>query len=244
MYFIPKLYPMKNLLFYFLTLLSISIHGQSPIGAWKAEANDPTLGASTVVTIVSASHLVTTWYAKKDGAFVRTIGGSYTISDNRLQLKLEFDSSQPDTVGTTQEFTLSASEGGYMVSPSGLIFTQLDEGNPGALAGAWLMSARKQNGVLAERSTDQPRKTMKILSGTRFQWIAYNTETKQFMGTGGGHYTTVDGVYTENIEFFSRDNSRVGASLNFTYELKEGDWHHSGLSSKGDPIYEVWSLRQ
>ena len=26
---------------------------------------------------------------------------------------------------------------------------------------------------------------MKILSGSRFQWIAYNTETRQFMGTGG-----------------------------------------------------------
>ena len=79
---------MKNLLFYFLTLLAISIHGQYPIGAWKAEANDPTLGASTVVTIVSASHLVTTLYAKKDGAFLRTIGGSYTIFDNQLRLKL------------------------------------------------------------------------------------------------------------------------------------------------------------
>ena len=234
---------MKNILLSLLTLLTPAINGQSPIGAWKAESDDPILGASTVVSIVSKSHLVTTWYAKKDGAFLRTIGGSYILSDNQLRLNLEFDSSQPETVGTTQEFTLSASEGGYLVSPSGLIFTQLDEGNPGALAGAWLMSARKQNGVLAERPTDQPRKTMKILSGTRFQWIAYNTETKQFMGTGGGHYTTIDGVYTENIEFFSRDNSRVGASLNFTYELQEGDWHHSGLSSKGDPIYEVWSLR-
>ena len=64
------------------------------------------------------------------------------------------------------------------------------------------------------------------------------------MGTGGGDYTTVDGTYTENIAFFSRDNSRVGASLNFTYSLKKGDWHHSGLSSKGEPIYEVWSQRQ
>lgn len=234
---------MKNILLFLLALASTMLYSQSPIGAWKAEANDPNLGASTVVAIVSESHLVTTWYAKKDGAFLRTIGGSYTLTDNQLRLKLEFDSSQPETVGTTQEFTLSASEGGYLVSPSGLIFTQLDEGIPGALAGAWLMSARKQNGVLAERRTDLPRKTMKILSGTRFQWIAYNTETKQFMGTGGGHYTTIDGVYTENIEFFSRDTSRVGASLNFTYELQEGDWHHSGLSSKGDPIYEVWSLR-
>lgn len=85
---------------------------------------------------------------------------------------------------------------------------------------------------------------MKILSGTRFQWIAYNTETKEFKGTGGGTYTTLDDTYTEQIEFFSRDDSRVGARLQFTYNLKNEDWHHSGLSSKGTPIYEIWSLRK
>ncbi|MDX1470670.1 MAG: hypothetical protein R3213_04170 [Flavobacteriaceae bacterium] len=63
------------------------------------------------------------------------------------------------------------------------------------------------------------------------------------MGTGGGTYTTEDGKYTENIEFFSRDNSRVGASLEFDFELVDGDWHHSGFSSKGDPLYEIWTLR-
>ena len=84
---------------------------------------------------------------------------------------------------------------------------------------------------------------MKILSGTRFQWIAYNSDTGEFLGTGGGTYTTAKGVYTEHIEFFARDNSRVGAKLPFSFELKDGKWHHSGKSSKGDPIYEVWSTR-
>jgi hypothetical protein len=88
------------------------------------------------------------------------------------------------------------------------------------------------------------RKTMKILSGTRFQWIAYNTETKEFLGTGGGTYTSVDGKYVENIEFFSRDNSRVGASLSFDFSLDDGRWAHKGLSSKGDPIHEIWTRRE
>ena len=64
------------------------------------------------------------------------------------------------------------------------------------------------------------------------------------MGTGGGTYTTVDGKYTENIEFFSRDDSKVNRSLEFTFELIDGAWHHSGLSSKGQPIYEIWSVRK
>ena len=63
------------------------------------------------------------------------------------------------------------------------------------------------------------------------------------MGTGGGTYTTDEGKYIENIEFFSRDQTRVGAALSFDFELKEGKWHHSGKSSKGKDIYEVWGLR-
>ncbi|MEL7147197.1 MAG: membrane or secreted protein, partial [Bacteroidota bacterium] len=89
-----------------------------------------------------------------------------------------------------------------------------------------------------------PRKTMKILSGTRFQWIAYNTETREFKGTGGGTYTTENGRYTENIEFFSKDDSKAGISLQFDFEIVDGDWHHSGLSSKGTPIHEIWSIRE
>jgi hypothetical protein len=93
--------------------------------------------------------------------------------------------------------------------------------------------------------TPGARRTMKILSGTRFQWIAYNVETKQFFGTGGGTYSTVDGKYTENIDFFSRDQSRVGMSLEFTFAIDdEGGWRHSGKSSKGDTIDEIWTQRE
>ena len=83
------------------------------------------------------------------------------------------------------------------------------------------------------------------MSGSRFQWIAFDTEKKKFRATGGGSYTTnEDGLYIEKIEFFSRDASRVGRSLSFDYRLFKGDWIHKGLSSKGAPVHEVWSLRQ
>ena len=44
--------------------------------------------------------------------------------------------------------------------------TRIDNGKPGKLAGAWLMSGRIRNGQMQERNTSRPRKTMKILSGT------------------------------------------------------------------------------
>ncbi|MFN5931366.1 MAG: hypothetical protein ACK42F_07225, partial [Sphingobacteriales bacterium] len=62
-----------------------------------------------------------------------------------------------------------------------------------------------------------------------------------FSGTGGGRYTFQDGKYTEHILFFSRDASRVGMSLTFNARVEGKDWYHSGKSSKGDPINEVWS---
>ena len=122
-------------------------------------------------------------------------------------------------------------------------FTRIDAGKPGELSGAWLITGRMVDGNIQKR-TPGARKTMKILSGTRFQWIAYNNETKEFFGTGGGTYTTQGGKYTETIEFFSRDNSRVGAKLEFEFSMIDDDWRHSGKSSKGDPIDEIWSKRE
>jgi hypothetical protein len=106
------------------------------------------------------------------------------------------------------------------------------------------MYGRVRQGITHLRDINRPRKTMKILAGSRFQWIDYNTETKEFLGTGGGTYTVKNGEYVEHIEFFSRDNSKAGLSLPFNYELIDENWHHSGLSSKGEPIHEIWSVRK
>ena len=51
------------------------------------------------------------------------------------------------------------------------------------------------------RDVNRPRKTMKMIAGGRFQWIAYDTSKKGFYGTGGGTFTAKDGKYIENIEF-------------------------------------------
>lgn len=108
------------------------------------------------------------------------------------------------------------------------------------MAGVWRITGRKQGDEMAQMPL-RDRRTLKILSGTRFQWVAINIKTGEFSGTGGGRYTFENGKYTEHIEFFSRDNTRVGASLTFDGKVENGQWHHSGLSSAGSPIYEIWS---
>lgn len=216
---------------------------QSLVGAWESTIEHEGKTLRNVV-IISEGYQVATFYNAATGAFVGTNGGTWTIESNTLSETVEFDTEKPERVGTTSSFEVELTANELRIKDVDLVWKRIDDGTPGALNGAWLMSGRKRNGEFQTRDTNRPRKTMKILSGSRFQWIAYNTETKQFMGTGGGTYTTIDGKYTENIEFFSRDDSRVGASLEFNFELKDGDWHHSGFSSKGDPLYEVWSLRK
>ncbi|HEY0653069.1 MAG TPA: membrane or secreted protein [Chryseosolibacter sp.] len=213
------------------------------VGAWKYESGD-----TTIALIITNGHFAETTYSLKNKTFISTAGGSWSTQNGHFRKLYEFSSNKPELVGQKVSFYYHEEVKGKlgMVEESTQKkkeFTIIDNGAPGKLAGAWLITGRMQGGSL-QSITPGARRTMKILSGTRFQWIAYNTDTKEFLGTGGGTYTTENGKYTENIEFFSRDNSRVGASLTFDFSLEDGNWRHKGLSSKGDPIDEVWTKRE
>jgi len=180
--------------------------------------------------IIDSEYLVVTEFNKTSGAFVKTYGGYYEIVGDSYQVSLEFNSDfEKDSIKSIE---LTKDNNWRNISkPKSM------------LQGKWVMSGRYNNGEFRTRDTNLPRKTMKVLIDGFFQWIAFNTETFRFSGSGGGEYEAVDGKYIEKIQYFSRDDSRVGAELDFNYEVKEGNWHHSGLSSKGNPINEVWTLR-
>ena len=236
---------MKKILFLLICIsLSFGMNAQSFIGAWENyHTSDKGQELKSVVVFSDGFQTITT-YDAKTGKFIYTNGGSWKLEGDMMTEKIEFDSDNSERVGTEVSFKVAISDSIMEIVDTGMKFKRIDNGTPGKLSGAWLMSGRVRDGKTQERDTSGPRKTMKILSGTRFQWIAYNTATKQFLGTGGGTYTTINGDYTENIEFFSRDDSKAGLSLKFNYNLIDGKWHHSGLSSKGDPINEIWSQRQ
>ena len=180
--------------------------------------------------IIDSEYLVVTEFNKTSGAFVKTYGGYYEIEGDSYKVSLEFNSDFEKDSITSIELTKDNSWRNISKPES-------------SLQGKWVMSGRYNNGEFRTRDTNLPRKTMKVLIDGFFQWIAFNTETFRFSGSGGGEYEAVDGKYIEKIQYFSRDDSRVGAELDFNYEVKEGDWYHSGLSSKGNPINEVWTLR-
>lgn len=236
---------MKKLAILFLfSFFSFGIQAQSFIGAWETlHTSDDGLALKSVVIFSDGYQVMTTYHAET-GKFVSTNGGSWSLEGDTMTEVVEFDSKNPERVGTKISFEVYNTGDEMGIVGQDMKMTRIDNGSPGKLQGAWLMSGRVRDGAVQERDTNRPRKTMKILSGSRFQWIAYHTETKEFKGTGGGTYSTVGGEYTENIEFFSRDDNKAGLSLNFNYELIDGKWNHSGLSSKGDPIHEIWSLRK
>lgn len=211
-------------------------------GAWRSFEINEAGEKITITTIVMDGYLAETFYNEKSNAFIKTFGGSWVVKDTMISLTREFSSNDSLSVGKTRNLIFDLKGDTITFEGSDKVWTRIDDGKKGDLNGAWLISGRERDGNMIRRAPSA-RKTMKILSGSRFQWIAYNTDTGKFFGTGGGTYTTENGTYTENIEFFSRDNSRVGASLSFQYEVKQNEWHHRGLSSKGTPIYEIWSPR-
>jgi hypothetical protein len=211
-------------------------------GAWQR--NRDTL---TTVWIIAEGYFMRANYTMDGNRFVSASGGIFKQLTSSIEVEVEFNSANKNDVGSYHlyDFTLSGDVLTTRHHEEEHKWTRVDDGKPGALLGAWLFSGRKTNPTddLAPY-TPGVRKTMKIMSGTRFQWAAYNTETKEFLGTGGGTYTTSDGKYIENIDVFSRDNSRIGASLHFEMKIEEPHWYHTGKSSKGDMIYERWSRRK
>lgn len=224
--------------------ITLGVKAQSIIGAWETYETSENGEKLRKVAIFAEGYKTFTTFNATTGEFIKTQGGSWELEEGLITEKIEFDTKNPERVGDEISFKVTLTDTELEIADKDMKLSKIDAGEPGALQGAWLMSGRVRDGKTQQRDTSRPRKTMKILSGTRFQWIAYNTETKEFMGSGGGTYTTVEGAYTENIEFFSRDDSKAGLSLEFTYELVDGNWHHSGLSSKGDPIHEIWSVRE
>ena len=181
--------------------------------------------------MLDENYFVETQYLTKTAEFILTRGGYYNKTEtNIIKVNLEFNSN-----------FLKDSLKLFQIEKKDSWIKSF--GKPIDLNGKWLMAGRITNEGEKRRDISKPRKTMKFLKNGNFQWIAFNTETFQFFGSGGGTYSAKNGIYTENIQFFSRNNNSVGKILPFNYSLKGVDWHHSGKSSKGDPIYEIWTKR-
>lgn len=187
-------------------------------------------------------YLMQTTYEPK--RFIGSRGGNCQQTADQLRLMVEFDTQDSSRVGQMENYRVALRDGKLVLSgPAGnRTFSRVDE--PSAqtpLAGLWRITGRANDAGQVTTMQRGARKTLKLLTASRFQWAAINPQTKQFSGTGGGSYVLKDGKYTETIDFFSRDNGRVGRSLTFEAGISGTEWRHTGQSSTGGKVDEVWS---
>lgn len=237
----------STLILMFCMVLALgSANSQQLEGAWKLiRQNGAPVTDKEYIKIYQDGYFA---FGAKESAtnkFIGAGGGEFNLRDNLYQETLDFFTLKPEEVGKTVDYNLDMVDGKMVISAEiqGNSLVEIwekisDQKDP--LTGNWVITGRKAENEI-RRSTPGDRRTIKILSGGRFQWVAFNSATREFSGSGGGTYTAENGKYEETITFFSRDDSRVGASLGFDFEVIDGEWHHSGLSSTGNPIYEIWT---
>ena len=221
---------------FFVLIMAVESFAGTLFGAWEMQPDGNS--GQRAVMIATENYLSISVFEKN--IYIRTYGGIYEINDAGLTLKVEFNDKNSENIGTKITYNFTRKNNEFTIeNQAKTTWKRIDEGKD-ALSGNWRISARAgQDGQMTEMKRTA-RKTLKICSETRFQWFAINPETKEFFGTGGGTYELKDGKYTEKLEFFSRDNSRVGASLTFDANVEGDRWHHSGKSSKGEPVNEIW----
>lgn len=232
---------MKNLFLLSVFLFCGIISAQDLEGAWKLTHED---GLEVVnretIKIYQDGYFAFGTKETQTNMFIEAGGGKYNFN-GKYNETFDFHTESPVLVGEKCTYDFELKVDTLTISESGkeTVWKKISS-KEDDLTGNWVITGRQRNGELSTMIPGD-RRTIKILGGGRFQWVAFNSKTKEFSGTGGGTYSTQNGKYIENIEFFSRDDSRVGAILEFNYEVKNGQWHHSGKSSKGDPVYEIWS---
>ncbi|VXC90855.1 conserved hypothetical protein [Sphingobacterium multivorum] len=173
--------------------------------------------------------------------FQHTWGGPLDKQPNLINIAIEYNSQDSSAIGKTTQLPYRSEADSLRLKIANSYHLYIKQKKvPQDLDALWRITGRQQG----EKMQDIPkadRKTIKILVDGYFQWIAINPAQKGFYGTGGGNYQYDNNRYTEKIQFFSRDNNRVGQELAFDGEIVDGRWQHRGKSSKGDDIYEIWS---
>jgi hypothetical protein len=176
---------------------------------------------------------------------LHSYGGTWQVQGDKLLRKIEWDSRDSSQVGKEWNQQLTIAGNTLAIAGSSEKWERLDDGNPGKLAGAWIITGNYNGDKASKRGSPfYPRRTMKVLSGKYFHWIAYNVASKQFLNAGGGSYTTDNGKYTENIDFFTKTPASIGKSLVFDYSFDNGDWRHKGEKSTGGALDECWTRRE
>ncbi len=222
---------------------SLTIHrpmAESLAGAWG-------YGPDTKRTVMVATPTVfsVATYDLPGRKFISSYGGTWKVSGNKLVTKIEWDSADSTRVGSEVSQDIELKGNKLTVKQSKESWDKLENGEKSDLSGAWIITGNYVDNKAQKRGQPfYPRRTMKVISGKHFQWIAYNVQRKQFINAGGGTYVSSPGKYTETVDFFTKTSESVGKTLPFTYSFDNGDWRHQGQKSTGGAMDECWTRRE
>ncbi|HEV7925287.1 MAG TPA: hypothetical protein VGR14_08030 [Verrucomicrobiae bacterium] len=107
--------------------------------------------------------------------------------------------------------------------------------------GTWQLVSTKYGD--AKDYTDYPpeNRRLKMITGTHFTWLDYETKTGKIRTSAGGRYTLKDGAYTETIEFAGEGlDAYLGKPQVFTIKIDGDKLSQSGKLSDGTEIREIW----
>ncbi|MFU1857469.1 hypothetical protein ACK8HY_10660 [Sphingobacterium sp. NGMCC 1.201703] len=223
-----------------LCLSLVAVHFQA-----KAQLADgayiSTAGTNKNLILIKDHYLSFIDYDDSKKQFGYTWGGPIQQQGNNTSITIEYDTKDSTHIGKKANLYFKIQNDVIQIkTPDSERIFKRQKAIAQDLDALWRITGRQQEAKMHE-IPKADRKTIKILVDGYFQWIAINPAQKGFYGTGGGHYVYKNNRYTEKILFFSRDNNKVGQELNFNGKLEGNKWHHSGKSSKGDDIYEIWS---
>ncbi|MCH5714921.1 hypothetical protein [Niabella hibiscisoli] len=148
-------------------------------GAWSLS-----YGGQDFAMLFEDGYCMFTQYNLKEKKFGLTAGGPFTTEGGKIRIKTEFNSANKLEVGKMQEYgyKLSGNELTTTLEGFELKWKRVDTGEK-HLAGNWRIVKRKQGEEISDIPL-RPRRTLKLLTATRFQWAAINVETGEFSGTG------------------------------------------------------------
>ncbi|MEO1217172.1 MAG: hypothetical protein AAFY45_26840 [Bacteroidota bacterium] len=203
-----------------------------------------------MVKIISGGHFSFAFFNDDSQQFFSAGGGTYSYANGRYSEHIEFHTISPELAGTSIHFTAEFKDntwqhtGSINGEPLEEVYQRIDEGAGLDHVGSWeIFRLSNEGGKMVPQQKGM--RTIKLLSGSRFQWATWDERKGEFIGTGGGTYDTQEGYYTENIEFFSRDSIRVGKSITFGCDIKGNTWHHEEYAgSRGLQINEIWIRMQ
>lgn len=231
--------------FFLLCCFIASGFSQTLNGAWRLiERNDKSI-ENEIIKLYSNSYFTYASYEKDSGEFLEAKGGTYALTNLSYKEHLEIDSNEPANSGTTIDYSITLNDKRMTVTNLTCgeieVWQKFDEGDNYEMAFCWRIHMKKDKGDADWRTIKYvPRKTLKMITNSRYQVLALNSETGKFVGSSGGTWSGKGDTYIENIEFFSKDQSNVGRSLEFRRIFQDGLWLHTGTTTKGESMEEKW----